>query len=86
MSCDGALCCVWHPILTHPIPRPTEQQQRKYCPSVAAVKTHRELFADFYASLFGSSLESLIAEGSKVCLGPVVMVTASAVNCGCRVL
>lgn len=28
-----------------------------------AVKTHRELFSDFYASLFGSSLEALMAEG-----------------------
>uniref|UniRef100_A0A7S0WIL9 Uncharacterized protein n=1 Tax=Chlamydomonas leiostraca TaxID=1034604 RepID=A0A7S0WIL9_9CHLO len=27
------------------------------------LKTHRELFADFYASLFGTSLEDLIREG-----------------------
>jgi hypothetical protein len=35
------------------------------CLPVRAVKTHRELFADFYLSLFGTPLEDLIAEGVK---------------------
>lgn len=30
--------------------------------SLSTVKTHRELFADFFASLFGYPLEDLIAE------------------------
>lgn len=34
-------------------------------PVLHAVKTHRELFADFYLSLFGTPLEDLIAEGAK---------------------
>lgn len=32
-----------------------------HCPGPAAVKTHRELFSDFFASLFGYPLEDLIA-------------------------
>ena len=35
----------------------------KHC-SCAKVKTHRELFADFFASLFGYPLEDLIAKGT----------------------
>ena len=34
------------------------------CCSPCAVKTHRELFADFFASLFGYPLEDLIAKGA----------------------
>lgn len=54
-----------HKYCTHDNLIPTFEQSIPTYFSCVTVKTHRELFSDFFASLFGYPLEALIARGDR---------------------